>query len=56
MITFNNIVKILTILTLSISLYSCAKPDWSEVAEPDGKKRARENVEFISRARILELT
>ena len=45
MITFNNILRILTIITLSISLYSCAKPDWSEVAEPDGKKRAQKNVQ-----------
>ncbi|MFL2889142.1 MAG: DUF3576 domain-containing protein [Candidatus Pelagibacter sp.] len=45
MITFNNIVKILTIITLSISLFSCAKPDWSKVAEPDGKKRAQKNVQ-----------
>ena len=45
MITFNNIVRILSIITLSISLFSCAKPDWSKVAEPDGKKRAQKNVQ-----------
>jgi hypothetical protein len=45
MITLNNIVRILTIITLSISLFSCTKPDWSKVAEPDGKKRAQKNVE-----------
>ena len=43
--TFNKIVRILTIIALSISLYSCAKPDWSKPAEPSGKKRAQQNVE-----------
>ena len=42
--TFNKIVRILTIIALSISLYSCAKPDWSKPAEPSGKKRAQQNV------------
>jgi hypothetical protein len=44
MITFNNIVKILSIIVISITFFSCAKPDWSKTGEPDGKKRAQKNV------------
>jgi len=39
--------KILFISTLVIFLHSCGgffKPDWSKTAEPDGKKRAQQNV------------
>ncbi len=39
--------KILIFCILSVFLHSCGgflKPDWSKVAEPDGKKRARQNV------------
>jgi len=44
------IIKILinfTIIILMVNLTACGgflNPDWSKVAEPDGKKRARENV------------
>ena len=42
-----NFKKILLFLTITLFLHSCGalKPDWSKVAEPDGKKRARKNVE-----------
>ncbi|MBD1141231.1 DUF3576 domain-containing protein [Pelagibacterales bacterium SAG-MED39] len=44
MIRFNNILKVLAIIVVSISLFSCAKPDWSKPGEPSGKKRAQQNV------------
>jgi hypothetical protein len=39
--------KIVFLLTAFILLSNCEalKPDWSKTAEPDGKKRARKNVE-----------
>lgn len=40
--------KFVLIILISLSLLSCSnlkKPDWSKTAEPDGKKRARLNVE-----------
>ena len=42
-----NFKKILIFGSITLFLHSCGgflKPDWSEVAEPDGKKRARQNV------------
>jgi hypothetical protein len=44
------ITKILTIFLIIFTVTSCGKnnllkPDWSKTAEPDGKKRARQNVE-----------
>jgi hypothetical protein len=39
--------KIVFLLTTFLILSNCGslKPDWSKTAEPDGKKRARKNVE-----------
>ena len=40
--------KLIILFFISLSLTGCAdllNPDWSKTAEPDGKKRARENVE-----------
>ena len=39
--------KIVFLLTAFLFLSNCEalKPDWSKTAEPDGKKRARKNVE-----------
>ena len=42
-----NFKKILIFGSITLFLHSCGgffKPDWSKVAEPDGKKRARQNV------------
>ena len=40
--------KLISLFFISLLLSGCAdllNPDWSKKAEPDGKKRARENVE-----------
>ena len=39
--------NIVVFITLIVFLNSCGglKPDWSKTAEPDGRKRARQNVE-----------
>jgi hypothetical protein len=40
--------KLIILFFISLSLTGCAdllNPDWSKTAEPDGKKRARDNVE-----------
>ncbi len=47
--SFNKIIKNLVILTFILPLLSSCgsgffNPDWSKVAEPDGKERARQNV------------
>ncbi len=41
-----NIIKIALLITMSILMNSCGalKPDWSKNAEPDGRKRAQQNV------------
>ena len=43
---YKKIIKISFFLTLSGLISSCGplKPDWSKVAEPDGRKRAQQNV------------
>ncbi len=43
---FKNIIKTMFFLTLTVLLSSCGplKPDWSKTAEPDGRKRAQQNV------------
>jgi len=48
--------KSLIIVFISFSLANCSgfmKPDWSKTAEPDGKKRARQNVEQGKGIRML---
>ncbi len=43
---FYNILKSFCLLVVILIFFDgCAKPDWSKTAEPDGKKRARNNVE-----------
>ena len=44
---FLYIYKVISISLISFLLIGCnlPKPDWSKPAEPDGKKRARQNVE-----------